>query len=120
MAGFEIPLVLLVFGYFEPGTATAAANGLSERLCFQCGAGTPLFPGLPHRFASECSRTFFVFGLFSGHPSIKNCENIRAQDYLGFPLEPAASSAVRHSKWGCFCRAVPAEHVTWTRLYGRA
>src|ERR1035437_5130689 len=96
MAGFEIPLVLLVFGYFEPGTATAAANGLSERLCFQCGTGTPLFPGLPHRLGPGCRRTLFVFGSFGGcgHPPIKNCENIPAQDY-GLPAAPPE----RRQRW---------------------
>src|ERR1035437_8573616 len=98
------PLMLRVFGYVEPGRTTAAANGVRERFFFQSGGGTPLFPGLPHRFASGCRRTFFVFGLFSGHPSIKNCENIPAQDYLGRPMKPAAFSAVRHPKCGCSCR----------------
>src|SRR5450759_2039724 len=62
----------LVFGYFEPGTATAAALGMRQRFFFQSGGGTPLFPSRSHRFGPGCRRTLFVFGLFSGHPSIKN------------------------------------------------
>src|ERR1035437_1286544 len=97
--------MLRVFGYVEPGRTTAAANGVRERFFFQSGGGTPLFPGLPHRFASGCRRTFFVFGLFSGHPSIKNCENIPAQDYLGRPDRKSTRLNSSHANisYAVFC-----------------
>src|ERR1039458_3086642 len=97
MAGFEIPLVLLVFGYFEPGTATAAALGVLEPLGFHRSACPSFGPSRSHGFGPGCRRTLLVLDFFGGggHFSIKNCETIPAQDYLGRPLDPAASSAVR-------------------------
>src|ERR1035437_836522 len=75
VAGLERTLVLRVFGYFEPGRTTATTHGLSERLCFQCGPVTPLFPGLPHRFGTGGSRTLFGgFRLFGIHIPLKTMD----------------------------------------------
>src|ERR1035437_5093201 len=59
MSRLERTLVLWGFRYFEPRPAPAATYGLCEPLSFYRGAGTPLLPGLPHRFGTGGSRTFF-------------------------------------------------------------
>ena len=105
MARFEKPLVLRVFGYVEPGTAAAAALGTRQPFAFHRGACPSFGPSRSHGFGPGCRRTLLVLDFFGGggHFSIKNCETIPAQDYLGRPLDPAASSAVRHSKCGFSC-----------------
>ena len=105
MARFEKPLVLRVFGYVEPGTAAAAALGTRQPFAFHRGACPSFGPSRSHGFGPGCRRTLLVLDFFGGggHFSIKNCETIPAQDYLGHPLDPAASSAVRHSKCGFSC-----------------
>jgi len=107
MTGFEIPLVLWIFGYLQPGRTAAAANGVREPLGSYGGACPSFGPSRSHRFGTGCGRTLFVFRVFGGsggHPPIKKCESIPAQDYLGRPMKPAAFSAVRHPKCGCSCR----------------
>src|ERR1035437_6189495 len=88
MAGLERTLVLRFLGYFEPGTAAAAANGVRQPFCSRDGARSPLFPGLSHRLTPGCCRLLFAVRFFGGssHPSIKNYGNIPAQDY-GVPYE---------------------------------
>src|ERR1035437_2498786 len=84
MAGLERTLVLRVFGYFEPGTAAAAANGVRQPFYSRGGARSPLFPGLSHRLTPGCCRLLFAvrfFGGNGGHPSINIFGTIRAQDH---------------------------------------
>src|ERR1035437_7307450 len=83
MTGPERTLLLRVFGYFEPGTATAATDRMGEPFGLGCGARPAFGPCLPHRFRTGGGWTFLIFGLFGGssHPPIKNPENIAAQDY---------------------------------------
>src|ERR1035441_5271606 len=82
-SGFEIPLTLRVFGYFEPGTAAAAALGMRQPFCVNTGGGAPLGPSRSHCFRTGGGWMFLIFGFFGGssHPSIKKSETIRAQDY---------------------------------------
>src|ERR1035437_840583 len=103
MAGFEIPLVLLVFGYFEPGTATAAALGVRQPFCSHGGAGMPLFPCLSHRVTTRCGRTLFgEFRLFGVHILLKT------MDICGrkVPYVPGVGAHI--------AGAVPAPRVTYS------
>src|ERR1035437_1198111 len=109
MAGFEIPLVLLVFGYFEPGTATAAALGMRQRFFFQSGGGTPLFPGLPHRFGTGGSRASIEgFRLFSVHIPLKTMDIWRRK------ITPYVSGVGAQ-----LAGAVPVVHVTYSGAEGQ-
>src|ERR1035437_6582217 len=75
MAGFEIPLVLRVFGYVEPGRTTAATDGMREPFCVNTGGGAPLGPSLPHCFRTGGGWTFFGdFRLFDIHILLKTMD----------------------------------------------
>src|ERR1035437_3162519 len=66
MTGFEIPLVLWIFGYLQPGRTAAAANGVREPLGSYGGACPSFGPSRSHRFGTGCGRTLFVFRVFGG------------------------------------------------------
>src|SRR5674476_362872 len=109
MAGFEIPLVFRAFGYVEPGSAAAAALGMRQRFLFQCGAGTPLFPGLPHRLTPGCGRTFFGgFRLFGIHIPLKT------MDIWGRKITPYVSGVGAQ-----LAGAVAAARVTYSGAEGQ-
>src|ERR1017187_4835383 len=75
MSRLEKPLVVWVFGYFEPGRTTAATNGVRQPFCFNTGVGAPLFPGLPHRFGTGGGwASFGDFGLFDVHILLKTMD----------------------------------------------
>src|ERR1035437_8862630 len=75
MSRLKRTLAFRVFGYVEPGTAAAAALGMRQPFCFHRGAGSPLVPGLPHRFGTRCSRTLFGgFRLFGIHIPLKTMD----------------------------------------------
>src|ERR1035437_7064385 len=95
MSRLKRTLAFWVFSYVEPGTAAAAALGVRQPFCSHGGAFAAFGPSRSHRFASGCGRTLFVFGFFGGsggHPPIKNCENIPAQDLWAAHLGSSAKS----------------------------
>src|ERR1039458_8294624 len=103
MSRLKGPLLLRVFGYFEPGRTTAAAHGVREPFCFNTGVGAPLVPGFPHRFGTRCRRTLFgVFRLFGIHIPLKT------MDICGrkVPYVPGVGAQI--------AGAVPAARVTYS------
>src|SRR5450756_2260009 len=102
MTGFEIPLVLWIFGYLQPGRTAAAANGVREPLCSYGGACPSFGPSRAHRVTTRCGRTLFGdFRLFSVHIPLKT------MDICGrkVPYVPGVGAQI--------AGAVPAVHVTY-------
>ena len=68
-------LALRLFGYFEPGRTTAAANGVRQPFCFNTGVGAPLGPSRSHCFRTGGGWTFFGdFRLFDIHILLKTMD----------------------------------------------
>src|ERR1035437_447772 len=109
MAGFEIPLVLLVFGYFEPGTASAAALGTRQPFGFHRGACPSFGPSRSHGFGPGCTRASIEgFRLFSVHIPLKTMDIWRRK------ITPYVSGVGAQ-----LAGAVPVVHVTYSGAEGQ-
>src|ERR1035437_262992 len=109
MTGFEIPLVLWIFGYLQPGRTAAAALGVREPLGSYGGACPSFGPSRSHRFGTGCGRTLFGgFRLFGIHIPLKT------MDIWGRKITPYVSGVGAQ-----LAGAVAAARVTYSGAEGQ-